>query len=127
MGSTSTESAVPSSIAAAVLTPSHEMPKGSQKVEELDFNEFTSRPITVEDLISGMNHMGFQASSISEAVRIINDMVCAQPLSLFQHITLCYYKFIKWISRATDKCRRENGETWRLVMERQYFLVTRLI
>jgi deoxyhypusine synthase len=83
MGSTSTETVVPLSVAAAVLTPSHEMPQGSQKVEELEFNAFAGRPITVEDLISGMNHMGFQASSIGEAVRIINDMVCAQPLNLF--------------------------------------------
>jgi deoxyhypusine synthase len=75
MHSTGTETAVPLSVTAAVLTPSHEMPKDSQKVEELDFNEFAGRAITVEDLISGMNHMGFQASSIGEAVRIIDDMV----------------------------------------------------
>ncbi|PMD38725.1 deoxyhypusine synthase, partial [Hyaloscypha variabilis F] len=50
------------------------MPEGSQKVEELDFNKFAGRDITVNDLISGMNNMGFQASSIGEAVRIINDM-----------------------------------------------------
>ncbi len=83
MGSTSPESAVPSSVAAAVLKASHEMPQGSQKVEELDFNTFAGRPITVEDLISGMNHMGFQASSIGEAVRIINDMVCVQNSQMF--------------------------------------------
>jgi deoxyhypusine synthase len=77
MDSTATGTTVPSSIAAAVLTPSHEMPEGSQKVEELDFNTYAGRSITVEDLVNGMNHMGFQASSIGEAVRIINDMVCA--------------------------------------------------
>jgi hypothetical protein len=55
------------------------MPEGSQKVEELDFNSFAGRPITVDDLVSGMNHMGFQASSIGEAIRIINDMV-SSPL-----------------------------------------------
>jgi deoxyhypusine synthase len=81
MGSTSTEAVVPSTIATAVLTPSHEMPKGSQSVEELEFNAFAGRPITVDDLIKGMNYMGFQASSIGEAVRIINDMVCAHNLS----------------------------------------------
>src|SRR5271155_2538853 len=81
MGSTSSETAVPSSIAAAVLTPSHEMPQDSQKVEELEFNTFAGRHITVEDLISGMNHMGFQASSIGEAVRIINDMVSIRLLA----------------------------------------------
>ncbi len=59
----------------AVLVPSVEMPEGSQKVEELDFNKFKGRPITAEDLYEGMKHMGFQASSMGEAVRIINEMV----------------------------------------------------
>jgi deoxyhypusine synthase len=71
--------ALPSSVADAVLVKSNEMPAGSQKVEELDFNKFAGRPITVDDLIGGMNHMGFQASSIGEAVRIINDMVSILP------------------------------------------------
>lgn len=67
--------APPSSVTDAVLVPSNEMPKDAKKVEELDFNKFAGRPITVDDLMSGMNNMGFQASSIGEAVRIINDMV----------------------------------------------------
>jgi deoxyhypusine synthase len=67
--------APPVSATDAVLVQSSGMPEGSQKVEELDFNQFAGRAITVDDLISGMNHMGFQASSIGEAVRIINDMV----------------------------------------------------
>ncbi|KAK0127932.1 Deoxyhypusine synthase [Cadophora gregata f. sp. sojae] len=66
--------APPSTVTDAVLVPSNEMPEGSQKVEELDFNNFAGRPITVDDLIGGMNNMGFQASSIGEAVRIINNM-----------------------------------------------------
>ncbi|KAM7208548.1 Deoxyhypusine synthase [Naviculisporaceae sp. PSN 640] len=65
---------VPSSVADAVLVKSAEMPEGSQRVEELDFNDFKGRPITAEDLLNGMKHMGFQASSIGEAVRIINEM-----------------------------------------------------
>ncbi|KAH8657087.1 deoxyhypusine synthase [Tricladium varicosporioides] len=65
---------LPASVTDAVLVQSGEMPAGSQKVEELDFNKFHGRGIMVEDLLSGMNHMGFQASSIGEAVRIINDM-----------------------------------------------------
>ncbi|KAK7733082.1 Deoxyhypusine synthase [Cytospora paraplurivora] len=66
--------AAPSSAKDAVLVKSEEMPEGSQKVEELDFNKFKGRPITVDDLYQGMKHMGFQASSMCEAVRIINDM-----------------------------------------------------
>ena len=64
------------SAAAAVLVKSEDMPADAQKVEELDFNQFKDKPITVEDLIGGMTNMGFQASSIGEAVKIINDMVC---------------------------------------------------
>jgi deoxyhypusine synthase len=75
MTANSEHGAPPSTVTDAVLVPSNEMPEGSQKVEELDFNKFAGRPITVDDLMSGMNNMGFQASSIGEAVRIINDMV----------------------------------------------------
>lgn len=67
--------AVPESVAAAVLVKSEEMPAGSKQVEELDFNAFSGSKITVEDLIAGMTNMGFQASSVGEAVKIINDMV----------------------------------------------------
>jgi deoxyhypusine synthase len=67
--------APPSTVTEAVLVKSIEMPEGSQKVEELDFNKFKGRPITVDDLFEGMKHMGFQASSMCEAVRIINEMV----------------------------------------------------
>lgn len=67
---------VPSTVTDAVLVASSEMPAGSQKVEELDFNKLEgSGPITVDDLVAGMTNMGFQASSICEAIRIINDMV----------------------------------------------------
>lgn len=71
---------LPSSVTDAVLVPSNEMPVGAQEVEELDFNKFAGRPITVDDLMTGMNNMGFQATSIGEAVRIINDMVCVISL-----------------------------------------------
>lgn len=70
----SQESQAPALAKDAVLVQSVEMPAGSQKVEELDFNKFHGRPITAEDLLDGMKHMGFQASSMCEAVRIINDM-----------------------------------------------------
>ncbi|TQS36795.1 hypothetical protein Golomagni_02746 [Golovinomyces magnicellulatus] len=66
---------IPSTVTDAVLVASSEMPAGSQKVEELDFNKLEgSGPITVDDLVAGMTNMGFQASSIGEAIRIINDM-----------------------------------------------------
>lgn len=68
--------APPSSVTDAVLVKSNEMPEGARKVEELDFNKFAGRPITIDDLMGGMNNMGFQATSIGQAVKIINDMVC---------------------------------------------------
>lgn len=74
---------MPSSVAAAVLKPSDAMPEGSQKVEELDFNNFAGKSITVEDMVAGMGNMGFQASSIGTAVKIINDMVA------FSHLHHC--------------------------------------
>lgn len=70
----STKEDRPSGAAAAVLVQSDEMPADAQKVEELDFNKIKG-PITAEDLLKGMTNMGFQASSIAEAVRIIDGMV----------------------------------------------------
>ena len=55
------------------------MPADAQKVVELDFNKHKDKPITVEELVAGMTNMGFQASSIGEAVKIINDMVPTYP------------------------------------------------
>ena len=82
------EDAAPSSVTAAVLKPSDEMPKGSQKVEELDFNAYNGRSITVEELIDGMKHMGFQATSIGEAVRIISEMVCRKTQTAYKSCLL---------------------------------------
>lgn len=70
----SNPASAPSGAKDAVLVKSEEMPEGSQKVEELDFNKFKGRPITADDLLQGMRNMGFQASSMCDAVRIINDM-----------------------------------------------------
>lgn len=71
--------AAPSVSTAAVLKRSIDMPPEAQKVEELNFDDFAGRSITVEDLISRTSNMGFQASSIGEAVRIINEMVSILP------------------------------------------------
>lgn len=75
MSTEPTSSAPPELATGAVLVPSIDMPEGAQKVEELDFNKFRGRAITVEEMLDGMKHMGFQASSMAEAIRIINDMV----------------------------------------------------
>lgn len=68
----------PEDVLNAVLVPSDEIPEGAQKVEEIDFNAFKGRPITVDDIMQGMSNMGFQASSMGEAVKIINKMVSSK-------------------------------------------------
>jgi len=70
----SDENARPAVAADAVLMPSDEMPEDAQKVEELDFDNIRG-PITADDLLQGMKYMGFQATAIADAVRIINGMV----------------------------------------------------
>jgi hypothetical protein len=70
----SSDNAPPASATGAVLMQSEEMPKDAQKVEELDFNKIKG-PVTADDLLQGMRHMGFQASAMAEAIRIINEMV----------------------------------------------------
>ncbi|KAH8697817.1 putative deoxyhypusine synthase [Talaromyces proteolyticus] len=64
----------PFSATAAVLLPSAPVPDDAQKVRGVDFNDYADRDITVAELVSNMATMGFQASAIGEAVRIINDM-----------------------------------------------------
>jgi deoxyhypusine synthase len=74
------QGAPPTQATDAVLVQSEAMPVDAQRVEELDFNTIKG-PVTAEDLLLGMRHMGFQASSIGEAIRIINDMVTEIPLA----------------------------------------------
>ena len=68
-------SRVPSHATDAVLKPSDPIPDGAQEVKGIEFDKFRDRDITVQELVSGMAHMGFQASAVSDAVDIINDMV----------------------------------------------------
>lgn len=78
MGNTNGENGhgpVPASLADAVLKASAPVPDGVEEVRGIEFNDFEGKDITVQNLIAGMANMGFQASAVSEAVRIINDMV----------------------------------------------------
>jgi hypothetical protein len=77
-GDDSSRSAVPSGAAAAVLKPSQTVPDGTPQVSGINFDQYSGRDITASELLAGMTNMGFQASAVAEAVRIINDMVpCA--------------------------------------------------
>ncbi|KIH90752.1 deoxyhypusine synthase [Sporothrix brasiliensis 5110] len=71
---TAADNQPPSQATDAVLVKSTQMPDDAQKVEELDFNKFKGRPITADDLYQGMRFMGFQASAVADAIRIINGM-----------------------------------------------------
>lgn len=65
----------PSGATDAVLKPSEPVPDGATEVQGIDFDNFADRSITVDELVAGMASMGFQATSVGEAVRIIEGMV----------------------------------------------------
>jgi deoxyhypusine synthase len=92
------DNAAPAGAQAAVLVKSEQMPEGSQQVEELDFNKIKG-PVTAEDLLKGMKNMGFQASAMSEAVRIINNMV--SPIRLLQLAET--YKSLTSVSASLER------------------------
>jgi deoxyhypusine synthase len=73
--STGNEAAAPTGATDAVLKPSEPVPADAKEVQGIDFNQYANRSITVEELIRGYSNMGFQATSVGEAVRIINGMV----------------------------------------------------
>jgi len=68
------EHQAPTTATDAVLMPSDEVPSGSKQVRGIDFNDYHDRNFTVEDLVEGMGKMGFQATSLGDAVRIIEQM-----------------------------------------------------
>ncbi len=65
----------PSHATDAVLKPSDPVPDGAQEVKGIEFDKFREQDITVSELVAGMATMGFQASAVSKAVQIVNDMV----------------------------------------------------
>ena len=65
----------PSGATDAVLKVSDPVPEDATPVDGLDFEKFADRNVTVAELVTGMTNMGFQASSIGQAVEIVNGMV----------------------------------------------------
>ena len=59
----------------AVLKPSDPVPESAVPVKGLDFDAFKARNVTVAELVDGMQHMGFQASSVGQACKIVDGMV----------------------------------------------------
>jgi hypothetical protein len=68
--------AAPSGATDAVLKPSDPVPEGAMPVKGLDFNDFKNVDITAAELVANMAQMGFQASSIGQAAKIVDGMVC---------------------------------------------------
>lgn len=85
MAPTNANNPAPTLSTDAVLKPSAPVPNGVHQVSGIEFNDYTDRDITVAELVSNMTNMGFQASAVADAVRIINDMVCMlfTPFSMF--------------------------------------------
>lgn len=57
----------------------------------LDFNEYAGRSITVEEMVAGMAGMGFQATSVGQAVKVIERMVAAFPCGMAHSVSLLTY------------------------------------
>lgn len=66
---------VPFSASDAVLKASAPLPDGAREVRGIEFDDYRDKDITVEEMVRGMAGMGFQASAVSDAVRIIKEMV----------------------------------------------------
>ncbi|KAI9714713.1 MAG: Deoxyhypusine synthase [Bogoriella megaspora] len=71
---TSDTSKAPAGATKAVLKPSDPIEDGATEVRGVDFDHFNEDAITVQQLVQGMSRMGFQATSVAEAVRVINEM-----------------------------------------------------
>ena len=69
----------PTTATGAVLVESVPIPKewSSREVKGIDFNDFAGQDVTATDLIQGMAKIGFQASNVTKACDIINEMVGA--------------------------------------------------
>ena len=60
----------------AVLVRSQPIPDGVPQIDGIEFNDYRDRDISVPELLKGMTNMGFQASAVADATRIVNKMVC---------------------------------------------------
>lgn len=110
-GTPHSSSGAPTEAKDAVLVRSDPVPESVRKVEGIEFDRHANHDITVTELVQGMTNMGFQASAIGDAVRIINDMVSI-PSDSAPSSTL-----------TVDSAR---GETARQEIRLPFFSATRL-
>ncbi|QDS69914.1 Deoxyhypusine synthase [Venturia effusa] len=72
--STQAGEAAPSKATDAVLKPSEFSAADATEVDGVDFNNYVDRNVTVAELVDNMSTMGFQATSVGEAVKLVNKM-----------------------------------------------------
>ncbi|MBE7182566.1 MAG: hypothetical protein INR71_15400 [Terriglobus roseus] len=77
--------AAPGTATEAVLKPSQPLPEGTREVSGINFDDHPDG-ISAQDLLAGMAGMGFQASGVAEAVRIINDMVTILQTTVYGRV-----------------------------------------
>ena len=87
-----TANRAPSLATGAVLKPSEPIAAGMREVDGIDFDDYAGRDITVCELVAGMTNMGFQASAVTEATRIINDMVFSIESLTESRLTGCWQR-----------------------------------
>lgn len=71
--------AAPSGVTDAVLKQSDPVPQDAVPVTGLDFNDHAEKDITVAEMVANMTTMGFQASSVGQAAKVIDGMVRPIP------------------------------------------------
>ncbi|PSK56650.1 deoxyhypusine synthase [Elsinoe australis] len=64
----------PAGATQAVLKPSDPPPEDAAPVVGIDFDNHAGGNISVADMVTGMETMGFQATSVGQAAKVINDM-----------------------------------------------------
>ena len=69
---TNTSSSGTNAAHASVLTPSEAIPADALHIKGPDFNN----AITLQELLASYEKIGFQATGMAKAIRIIEDMVC---------------------------------------------------
>ena len=72
-----TNNAPPAKATDAVLVPSDPVPAGVEEVRGIDWAGLPveSRSV-IANFVVNLSQQGFQSSSIGDAIRIVNDMVC---------------------------------------------------
>ena len=82
MSTVTQQHGAPAGATQAVLKPSDPPPEGAAPVKGIDFANHADHNISVADMVENMEYMGFQATSVGQAAKVINEMVCSVLLSV---------------------------------------------